>query len=155
MATKSELAREEARRKREFYAKLLGVVLDAIVKHTTHMQSKLDFKVRFTGRNRYIHFSVYGFKMNVLIYTKGQVVIQLEEMCHGEYEQQIYEYTDSVEEQEACLVRLKEIMDFMIPLFTGDGIVDPHTFMDYLKEDLEDAYRKVQKDWKRYEEDEE
>ena len=43
----------------------------------------------------------------------------------------------------------------MIPLFTCDGIVDPHTFMDYLKEDLEDAYRNVQKDWKRYEEDEE
>ena len=62
MATKAELAREEARRKREFYAKLLGVVLEATAKHTTHMQSKLDFKVRFTGRNRYIHFSVYGLR---------------------------------------------------------------------------------------------
>ena len=147
MATKAELAREEARRKREFYAKLLGVVMEATAEYTTHMQSKLDFKVRFTGRNRYIHFSVYGFKMNVLIYTKGQVVIQLEEMCHGEYEQQIYEYTDSTEEQEACLAKLKEIMGFMIPLFTGDSIVDPHTFMDYVNDDLETAYKNVLQDW--------
>ena len=143
MATKAELAREEERRKREFYAKLLGVVMEATAEHTTNMQSKLDFKVRFTGRNRYIHFSVYGFKMNVLLYTKGQVVIQLEEMCHGEYEQQIYEYTDSLEEQEACLIRLKEIMNFMVPLFTGDSIVDPHTFMDYVDDDLETACKNV------------
>lgn len=154
MATKAELAREEARRKREFYAKLLGVVMEATAEHTTHMQSKLDFKVRFTGRNRYIHFSVYGFKMNVLIYTGGQVVIQLEEMCHGEYEQQIYEYTDSTEEQEVCLARLKEIMNFMIPLFTGDGIVDPHTFMDYVDDDLEDAYRRVLLDWDKHDDEE-
>ena len=155
MASKAELAKEASKRKLEFYEKLLDVVVDATVENTMHTQSKLDFKVRFTGRNRYIHFSIYGFKMNVLIYTKGQLVIQLEEACHDKFEQQIYEYADSLEEQEACLTKLKNIMDFMIPLFTGKGIVDPHTFMDYVQDDLEDAYRRVLKDWDNYEEDDE
>lgn len=155
MATKAELAKEASKRKREFYAKLLGVVFDTTVEKSIHTQSKLDFKVKFTGRNRYIHFSIYGFKMNVLIYTRGQVVIQLDEMCHSKFEQQIYEYTESLDEQEECLTRLKNIMEFMIPLFTGEGIVDSHTFMDYVKDDLEDAYRRVLKDWEKYEEDDE
>lgn len=92
--------------------------------------------------------------MNVLIYTKGQVVIELEEACHGKFEQQIYEYTDSPEEQEACVARLKNIMDLMIPIFIGQGIVDPHTFMDYVQDDLEDAYRRIVSDLEKYEEDE-
>lgn len=154
MASKAELAKEASKRKREFYAKLLEVVFDATVENTMHTQSKLDFKVRFTGRNRYIHFSIYGAKMNVLIYTKGQVVIELEEACHGKFAQQIYEYTDSPEEQEACVVRLKNIMDLMIPIFIGQGIVDPHTFMDYVQDDLEDAYRRIVSDLEKYEEDE-
>ena len=58
MASKVELAKEASARKREFYAKLLGVVFDTTVESTMHTQSKIDFKVRFTGRNRYIHFSV-------------------------------------------------------------------------------------------------
>lgn len=154
MASKVELAKEASARKREFYAKLLGVVFDTTVESTMHTQSKIDFKVRFTGRNRYIHFSVYGFKMNVLIYTKGQVVIQLEETCHDKFEQQIYEYTDSPEEQEVCLMRLKNILDFTLPLFTGHGIVDPHTFMDYVQDDVENAYRRVLEDWEKSEGDE-
>lgn len=153
MATKAELAKEAAKRKREFYARLLGVVFDVTAQNTMQTHSKLDFKVRFNGNNRYIHFSVYGFKMNVLIYTGGQVVIQVEEMCHANFEQQIYEYTESLEEQEACLTRLENIMEFMVPLFTGEGIVDPHTFMDYVKDDLEDAYKRVVKDWEKYEEE--
>lgn len=155
MATKAELAKEAAKRKREFYARLLGVVFDVTAKNTLHTHSKLDFKVRFNGNNRYVHFSVYGFKMNVLIYAGGQVVIQVEEMCHTNFEQQIYEYTESLEEQEACLTKLKNIMEFMVPLFTGEGIVDPHTFMDYVKDDLEDAYKRVVKDWEKNEEEEE
>lgn len=155
MATKAELKKEAAKRKREFYAKLLGVVMDSVVENTVDLKSKFEVRVKFTGRNRYINFSVYGFKMSVLFYTQGQVVIQLDEMCHGKFEQQIYEYTDSLEEQEACLERLKRIMDFMIPLFTGDAIVDPHTFMDYVQDDLEIAYQEVLEDWKRYEEEKE
>lgn len=155
MATKAELAKEAARRKREFYAKLLVVVMDSVVENTVDLKSKFEVRVKFTGRNRYINFSVYGFKMSVLFYTQGQVVIQLDEMCHGKFEQQIYEYSDSVEEQEACLERLKRIMDFMIPLFTGEAIVDAHTFMDYVQEDLEIAYQEVLEDWKHYEDEEE
>lgn len=155
MATKAELKKEAAKRKREFYAKLLGVVTDSIVKNTVDAQSKLEVRIKFTGRNRYINFSVYGFKMSVIFYTQGQIVIQLDEFCHGKFEQQIYEYTDSMEEQEVCLERLKKIMDFIIPLFTGDGIVDAHTFMDYVHDDLEIACQQVLEDWKRYEDDEE
>ena len=155
MATKAELAREAAKRKREFYAKLLGVVMDSLVKNTEELKSKLEVRIKFTGSNRYFNFSVYGFKMSVIFYTKGQVVIQLDEFCHSKFEQQIYEYTDSVEEQEACLEKLKRIMDITIPLFTGDAIVDAHTFMDYVQEDLEIAYQQVLKDWKRYEDEEE
>ena len=152
MATKAELKKEESKRRREFHAKLLGIVFDVTNESMQDVQSKLDFKVSFTGRNRYVRFSVYGFKMSVLIYTRGQLVIQLEEACHGTFEQQIYEYTDNQEEQQECLERLERIMRFMIPLFTNDGIVDAHTFMDYVKDDLEDAYARIEEDWKRYDE---
>ena len=42
----------------------------------------------------------------------------------------------------------------MIPIFIGQGIVDPHTFMDYVQDDLEDAYRRIVSDLEKYEEDE-
>lgn len=111
---------------------------------------KMDFKIQFSGRNRYIKFSEYGFKMNILLYTRGQVVIQLDEMFNGKFEQQIYEFTEDETEQEQFLVRIIDILEWMLPIFCDKAVVDAHTFTDYLRDDIETAIENVKVDWKNY-----
>lgn len=149
MASKreKELAKERSERKRLFYSKLYNEIFHETEMATEGLQSKLDFKIQYSGRNRYITYSVYGFKMNICFFTKGEIVLKLQEACHGNFEQELFKYTDSVEKQEDFLEYFGKIMSFLIPLFAGKSVVDPHTFMDYVKDDIEAAIDRVQEEW--------
>ena len=150
MASKAELAREEAQAKKIFYGKILQTVFDATFDSMVFTQKSIDFKIKFTGRNRYIRYSIFGFKMSVLIYTRGEVVIEFDETCHGKYEQKIYEYSSSIEGQAECLGKLRKFMYFLIPLLTQESKVDAHTFMDYIDDysDIGAAIDQINQDWK-------
>ena len=90
MASKTTLAKEKTRKKREFYAKVQKVVLDISTEKMMELGVKTDLKISYRSGNRYISFSQYGKKMSVLLYTKGQIVLQVSEFCHEEYEKQIF-----------------------------------------------------------------
>lgn len=150
MANKKEKEKSLAVKKAEFYAKIIDIVFDVTAKNMAESQKKMDFKIQFSGRNRYIKFSEYGFKMNILLYTRGQVVIQLDEMFNGKFEQQIYEFTEDETEQEQFLVRIRDILAWMLPIFCDKAVVDAHTFTDYLRDDIETAIENVKADWKNY-----
>ena len=155
MASKTTLAKEKTRKKREFYAKVQKVVLDISTEKMMELGVKTDLKISYRSGNRYISFSQYGKKMSVLLYTKGQIVLQVSEFCHEEYEKQIFEISEDEKEQEAFVEYLRGMFSLLLNEFLDEGVLGFHGYMDYLVHfgDVEIAYNKMMAQYPNEEDD--
>ena len=155
MASKTTLAKEKTRKKREFYAKVQKVVLDISTEKMMELGVKTDLKISYRSGNRYISFSQYGKKMSVLLYTKGQIVLQVSEFCHEEYEKQIFEISEDEKEQEEFIEYLRGMFSLLLNEFLDEGVRGFHGYMDYLVHfgDFEIAYNKMMAQYPNEEDD--
>lgn len=155
MASKTTLAKEKTRKKREFYAKVQKVVLDISTEKMMELGVKTDLKISYRSGNRYISFSQYGKKMSVLLYTKGQIVLQVSEFCHEEYEKQIFEISEDEKEQEEFIEYLRGMFSLLLNEFLDEGVLGFHGYMDYLVHfgDVAIAYNKMMAQYPNEEDD--
>ena len=145
MASKAELARQLKKRQREFYVKVQKVIMDIMSETLEESRDNLDVKIKYRGGNRYISFHMHGKDIEIILYTKGQVVLKLSEFCHATYEKQLFEFTNDEDAQEQLISELKENMEWLVNEFIGDF----HSYMDYVSHysDYADAYKEMLKDY--------
>lgn len=145
MASKAALAKEQTRKKRDFYVRLQKTILDVATEEMMALLSKTDVKITYKSGNRYISFSQYGKKLSILLYTRGQVVLQLSEFCHSDYEKQLFEMTDDEVAQEQFLEYMAKILPWLIKEFLDQGRIGFHGYMDFVSSvgDFETAYEKM------------
>lgn len=150
MASKAELTRQFKKRQREFYVKIQQLVLDITTETLAENRENLDLKVKYKGGNRYISFHMYSKDVEIILYTKGQIVLRLSEFCHSTYEKQLFEFTDNEEAQEQLMAELRENLGWLINEFTGDF----HSYMDYVSHygDYEMAHMEMMKNYPEEEE---
>ncbi len=143
--TKAEQKKLEMQRKRDFIAAALDTVLSCVPAQTASLRKKIEMRVVFENYNRYIRFLSYGHDLNVQIFHDGNVALELREPLHNDYNKQIFEYVDDIEEQGEFLHNLENIMSFLITLVTEQGFMDWHSYMDYVSEtgDVITAYKKM------------
>ena len=128
MANKAELARQFKMRQREFYVKVQQVILGILTDELGESRENLDLRIKYRGGNRYISLHIYGKDMEIILYTKGQIMLKLSECCHSDYEKQLFEFTDDEKMQEQLLAELRENLKWLINEFVGDF----HSYMDYV-----------------------
>ena len=147
--TKKELAKQERETKISFVNSAYSYALAVIANVTKGSRSNLDLRIKHKGGNRYINMSIYGSKLSLLVYQNGNVAIQLKEACHSDFETVLFEYTGDFDSQYEFLAYMEDYFEFLVEIFTGDGIVDPHTFMDYIscKKELISAIEAVREEW--------
>ena len=150
MAGKAELAKQKNKRQREFYVKIQQVILNIATEILVENRENLDLKVKYKGGNRYISFHMYSKDVEIILYTKGQIVLRLSEFCHSTYEKQLFEFTDDEEAQEQLMAELRENLEWLINEFTGDF----HSYMDYVSHygDYEMAHMEMMKNYPEEEE---
>lgn len=128
MASKAELTRQFKKRQREFYVKIQQEILDIATETLVENRENLDLKVKYKCGNRYISLHMYSKDAEIILYTKGQIVLKLSEFCHSTYEKQLFEFTDDEEAQEQLMAELRGNLEWLINEFTGDF----HSYMDYV-----------------------
>ena len=150
MASKAELIRQFKKRQREFYVRIQQEILDIATETLVENRENLDLKVKYKGGNRYISFHMYSKDVEIILYTKGQIVLKLSEFCHSTYEKQLFEFTDNEEAQEQLMAELRENLGWLINEFTGDF----HSYMDYVSHygDYKKAYMEMMKNYPEEEE---
>lgn len=150
MASKAELTRQFKKRQREFYVKIQQEILDIATETLVENRENLDLKVKYKGGNRYISFHMYSKDVEIILYTKGQIVLKLSEFCHSTYEKQLFEFTDDEEAQEQLMAELRGNLEWLINEFTGDF----HSYMDYVSHygDYVMAHMKMMKNYSEKEE---
>ncbi len=150
MASKAELARQLKKRQREFYVKVQQAILGVATETLGENRENLDLKVKYNGGNRYISFHMYSKDIEIILYTKGQIVLKLSEFCHSTYEKQMLEFTDDGEAHAKLMAEIRENLGWLITEFTGDF----HSYMDYVSHygDYVMAHMKMMKDYSEEEE---
>lgn len=150
MASKAELIRQFKKRQREFYVRIQQEILDIATETLVENRENLDLKVKYKGGNRYISFHMYSKDVEIILYTKGQIVLKLSEFCHSTYEKQLFEFTDDEEDQEQLMAELRGNLEWLINEFIGDF----HSYMDYVSHygDYKKAYMEMMKNYPEEEE---
>lgn len=152
MATKKKVEKEktEAAFRREFIEKCYEMVMKEVLKNTKQLRKSTRLQVMTKNYNKYIIILKYGQKLCISLFTSGDIDVKLGEICHSEHKERIFEYSTDPLERQHFLERFREILKWLIPFGFGEGIVDMHTYMDYLHGiGIVEAYELVKEDWKR------
>ena len=150
MAAKQK-EKTEAAFRREFIEKCYEIVMKEAIKESKCTQKSVRVQAATKNYNRYINILRYGQKMCICIFRSGDIDIKLGEMCHAEHRERIFEYTTDPFEKEKFLDAFKNILKWLMPFGFGEGIVDMHTYMDYVSggTGIVEAYDLLMQDIKR------
>lgn len=130
--TKAEQKKQEAAKKQEFIAKTYAVILRSIPAQAMGIRKSAQIRLTHKNYNRYIRFHSYGADINLLIYSDGNVAVELTEAIHGKHTEQLFEYSSDEKEQEAFWAKLEEMMPWLINLYLDRAVMDFHSYMDYV-----------------------
>ena len=152
--SKARFKREEKELKQDFITRAYSTVLAVIPVQTQDGREKLKVQLTHTNYNRYIKFTVYGKSLNIQIFGDGNVTVELEEFCHNKYTEVLFEYSSNKKEQEDFLHRLEGIAAMLIKEFRDGGVLDWHSYMDYVwdVQNVDAAWQKMMKEYNGYEE---
>ncbi len=89
-------------------------------------------KITMKSYNRYIKFQGFHESFDICLYRSGDIDIKMSEMCHGKYEERIYNYTENRSEQNEFLRKLRNGLADEIMEVATCRLVDYHSFMDML-----------------------
>lgn len=105
--------------------------------------------------NRYFSVRRYGQYMNIAIFTSGDIDVTVNEACHIEHKQRVFEFTTDLYKQERFYDEFSTMLDWLLPLGFGESDIDMHTFMDYVEGsgDVIKAYESLMEDRKKYHDD--
>ena len=105
--------------------------------------------------NRYFSVRRYGQYMNIAIFTSGDIDVTVNEACHIEHKQRVFEFTTDLHKQERFYDEFSTMLDWLLPLGFGESDIDMHTFMDYVEGsgDVIKAYESLMEDRKKYHDD--
>ncbi len=147
--TKKEIAAQEREIRIRFVNGIYRKALNLIAVATKGSQKSMQLRITHKGGNRYVHLSIYGSKLTLLAYKNGNIAIQLKEFCHDDYQEVVFEYDKSLEKQYDFLDFMEEYYSFLVGIFSGEGLVDPHIFMDYISwnHSIIAATEAVKKEW--------
>lgn len=141
--TKAEQKKLETAKKYEFISRAYTVILSSIPVQAMGVRKSAQIRLTHQNYNRYIRFHAYGMDINFLIYGDGNVAVELTEALHAKHTEQLFEYSTEVEEQEAFLAKLAEMMPWVVGLYLEQEVMDFHSYMDYVgsSENMAAAYQ--------------
>ena len=147
--TKAEQKKIETQKRLDFLAKTYAAALSCVAENTADIRSKVEFRVTQYNYNRYIRFHAYGKDLAILIYKDGKVVLELKEISHNDYVEQLFDYAEEAANQEVFLEKLKEKFSWLIRIFIGKEVLNFHNYMDYISwhKNAELAYQKMRADY--------
>lgn len=147
--TKAEQKKIETQKRLDFLTKTYAAALSCVAEHTADIRSKVEFRVTQYNYNRYIRFHVYGKDLAILVYKDGKVVLELKEIFHSDYTEQLFDYAEEADNQEAFFEKLREMMSWLIRVFLNKDVLDFHAYMDYIgwHKNAELAYQKMRADY--------
>lgn len=147
--TKAELKKLETEKKYDFITRVYETVLSCIPAETKGYRKKVQVNIMHQNYSRYIRFHAYGADLKFRIYGDGNVAIELKEAFHSDHVEQIFEYTEDVDVQEAFLAELTELASGLIRVFIDRDTTDFHTYMDYVSVENSalTAYRDMKAEW--------
>lgn len=148
--TKAEQKKIDTANKRAFTQKAFEKAMRLLPQVTSKVQSSLKVNIAYSGWNRYIKLSVFGSSCNIMIFTNGNIAVDLYEMSNGKYREQLFEFTVDTEKQDECLKRFEAILKWLIPVFAGLKEYSFHEYMYFIPKgcDLEKAYEYSEKTYK-------
>lgn len=140
--TKAEQKKLDTANKRAFTQKAFEKAMRILSQVTAKVDSSMQANVAYKGWNRYIKLSVYGNSCNIMIFTNGNVAVDLYEMTNGKYRELLFEFTVDKQSQDEFLKRFESILKMLIPVFAGLRNYSFHVYMYYIIHDcnLEKAY---------------
>ncbi len=130
--TKAEQKKLETAKKQDFIAKTYAVILSSIPEQTKGVRKSVQIRITHQNSNRYIRFHIYGQDINFLLYADGNVVVELEEILHNKHTEQLFEYSEDTEKQEALWKGLSELVPFLIKAFLDMDGLRFRYYMDYV-----------------------
>ena len=139
--TKKAQKEAEKLNKHNFIQEVFMITLNTIGTCTENNRSKLRIQISEQNHNRYIKLMQYGKSMHFLIYTDGNIVLEMKEAFHNDFSQTMFEFSLDTELQREFLERYKEELVWLINEFMDIGILDFHSYMDYIF--YENDYRKA------------
>lgn len=147
--TKAELKKLETEKKYDFIIRVYETVLNCIPAETRGYRKKVQVNIMHQNYSRYIRFHAYGADLKFQIYGDGNVAIELKEAFHSDHVEQIFEYSEDTNGQEAFLAELTELASGLIRVFIDRDVPDFHTYMDYVSAEnsILAAYRNMKAEW--------
>ena len=130
--TKAEQKKLEATKKQEFIAKTYAVILSSIPVQAMGVRKSAQIRLTHQNYSRYIRFHSYGKDINFLIYSDGNVAVELTEAFHNKHTEQLFAYSSDESEQESFWAKLAKMMPWMVNLYLDCGVMDFHSYMDYV-----------------------
>lgn len=134
----------------EFIAKTYGIVLNCIAEQTAQVRTKSQIRMILSNSNRYVRFHRYGADMAILIYRDGKVALELSEAFHSKHEEQLFDYATEADRQEVFFAELEAMLSCLIKVYLEQEIMDFHTYMDYVRDDIPafDSYKQMMHEWR-------
>lgn len=147
--TKAELKKLETEKKYDFITRVYETVLNCIPAETRGYRKKVQVNIMHQNYSRYIRFHAYGADLKFQIYGDGNVAIELKEAFHSDHVEQIFEYSEDANVQEAFLAELSKLASGLIRVFIDRDVPDFHTYMDYVSAEnsILAAYRNMKAEW--------
>ena len=143
--TKAEIKKMEIEKKYDFITRVYDTVLSCIPVETRGYRKKIEVRIVHQNYSRYVRFHVYGKDLAFQIFGDGNIAIEMKEACHADHAEQIFEYDVDVEKQDAFIAELEEMAPRLIRVFIGQDVMDFHSYMDYVSDEMKaiDAYNQM------------
>ena len=153
--SKTAQAREDAKNRRHFKEKCYEILMTKMLENSIDMRTSNKIQIQITNTNRYFSVRRYGQYLNIAIFTSGDIDVTVNEACHIEHKQRVFEFTTDLYKQERFYDEFTTMLDWLLPLGFGESDIDMHTFMDYVEGsgDVIKAYESLMEDRKKYHDD--
>ena len=153
--SKTAQAREDGKNRKRFKEKCYEILMTKFLEYSIDMRTSNKIHIQITNTNKYFSVKRYGQYLNIAIFTSGDIDITVNELCHEEHKERIFEFTTDLYKQEKFYEKFASTLEWLLPLGFGEIDFDMHTYMDYVEgtHDLISAYESLMEDRKRYSDD--
>lgn len=148
---KNDKKKTTTKMRNEFIARTYAVVLGCIGEQTDTVHSKVEIRLTLTNNNRYVRLHKYGEDIALLIYRDGKIALELSEAFHDKHKEQLFDYAAEANHADTFLAELEYMLPFVMKVYLEKDVMDFHTFMDYVCDDVPafDSYKQMMHEYRK------
>ena len=149
--SKTAQAREDGKNCKRFKEKCYEILMMKFLEYSIDMRTSNKIHIQITNTNKYFSVKRYGQYLNIAIFTSGDIDITVNEFCHEEHKERIFEFTTDLYKQEKFYDQFASLLDWLLPLGFNECEFDMHTIRAYVdvEKGLIKSYESLMDDMKK------